>query len=515
VGVLGRVDRQGVGHLPHRHRVTPGTFYERLATHGHELVADEDFAHCYAPGRGRPSIPPSVMVRALLLATHDKTSDVESARRSRVDLDWRAALGVGDEVAGIGATTFSSFRARLVLHDADRQMFARTVERAVELGALKGEVTAIIDSSPVIGAGAVADTYTLVRQFTHQLAAVLAAQRPKAQALAARIPAAKPRIDWHDAAARRAHLAELVAVARALLAQAVGVDDPAVVEAAGRLGKVLDDDVEPDPDDGAPRIRQGVAPDRMVSASDPEQRHGRKSGSRRFDGHKAHVVGDEASELVLAVGIGAGNGADATPAAGLVRQTRWHGVRIGELLADMAYSDGDTRVAVEAAGAVLVAKVPPVSNGGRLAKTDFVIDLDAARVTCPAGQTTCDARPTTDAKGRATSRFHFPTAVCAACPLREQCVKGTRGRTIEISVHERRMAAARAAERDPEVADKLRRRAKVERKIDHLQDVGMAKARYRGRRKTLLQLRLAAVVVNLDRLVALDAFTATSRALAA
>lgn len=87
---------------------------------------------------------------------------------------------------------------------------------------LKGEVTAIIDSSPVIGAGAVADTDTLVRQVTHQLAAVLAAQRPKAQALAGRIPAAKPRIDWHAAAARRAHLAELVAVARALLAQAVG-----------------------------------------------------------------------------------------------------------------------------------------------------------------------------------------------------------------------------------------------------------------------------------------------------
>src|SRR5215217_7513906 len=36
----------------------PGTFYERLARHGHELVADEDFAHCYALGRGRPSIPP-------------------------------------------------------------------------------------------------------------------------------------------------------------------------------------------------------------------------------------------------------------------------------------------------------------------------------------------------------------------------------------------------------------------------------------------------------------------------
>src|SRR6266508_2158688 len=478
VGVLGRVDRQGVVRLPRRHRVTPGTFYERLATHGHELVADEDFAHCYAPGRGRPSIPPSVMVRALLLATHDKTSDVESARRSRVDLDWRAALGIGEEVTGIGATTFSSFRARLVLHDADQQVFARTVERAVELGVLKGEVTAIIDSSPVIGAGAVADTYALIRQLTHALAAALRAYRSKATALAGRIPAAKPRIDWHDPDARRAHLADLVAVARALLAQAAGVDDPAVVEAAGRLGKVLDDDVEADPDDEGPRIRQGVARDRIVSASDPEQRHGRKSSSRRFDGHKAHVVGDEASELVVAVGVGPGNGADGDAAAGLVAQARSHGVRVGELLADMAYSDGDTRTAVEAAGAVLVAKVPPVSNGGRLAKTEFTIDLDAGRVTCPAGQ-------------------------------------GARGRTIQISVHERRMATARAAERDPEVADKLRRRAKVERKIDHLQDVGMGKARYRGRRKTLLQLRLAAVVVNLDRLVALHAFTATSRALAA
>jgi transposase len=513
--VLGRVDRQGVVCLPRRHRVTPGTFYERLAAHGHELVSDDDFAHCDAPGRGRPSIPPSVMVRALLLATHDKTSDVESARRSRVDLDWRAALGIGDDFGGIGATTLCSFRARLLLHDADQQMFTRTVERAVELGVLKGEVTAIIDSSPVIGAGAVADTYALIRQLTHALAAVLAASRSKATALAGRIPAAKPRIDWHDPNAPRAHLADLVAVARVLLAQAAGVDDPAVVEAAGRLAKVLDDDVEPDPDDGAPRIRQGVARDRIVSATDPEQRHGRKSSSRRFDGYKTHLVTDEASELVVAVGVGPGNGADGEAAAGLVGRARSHGVRVGELLADMAYSNGDTRIAVEAAGAVLVAKVPPVTNGGRFAKTEFTIDLDAGRVTCPAGQITSDARATTDAKGRTTSRFHFPDAVCAVCPLREQCVKGARGRTIEISVHERRMAAARAAERDPEVADKLRRRAKVERKIDHLQDVGMGKARYRGRRKTLLQLRLAAVVVNLDRLVALHAFLPTSQALAA
>jgi hypothetical protein len=46
----------------------------------------------------------------------------------------------------------------------------------------------------------------------------------------------------------------------------------------------------------------------------------------------------------------------------------------------------------------------------------------------------------------------------------------------------------------------------VERKIDHLQDLGMGKARYRGRRKTRLQALLAATVANFKRLVVLDAF---------
>ncbi|NDU92956.1 MAG: transposase [Ferrovum sp.] len=59
------------------------------------------------------------MVRALLCATHDKTSDRESARRTRVDLDWRAAMGVDERFSGIGATTFSLFRARLVLAEDD------------------------------------------------------------------------------------------------------------------------------------------------------------------------------------------------------------------------------------------------------------------------------------------------------------------------------------------------------------------------------------------------------------
>ncbi|MGH9153783.1 MAG: hypothetical protein ACRD03_15590 [Acidimicrobiales bacterium] len=87
-----------------------------------------------------------------------------------------------------------------------------------------------------------------------------------------------------------------------------------MAEAADLLAKVVDQDVELDEDHKA-RIRRGVAPDRVVSHSDPEMRHGRKSASRRFDGHKAHVVSDEDSQMILGVEVGPGNGADGEAAA--------------------------------------------------------------------------------------------------------------------------------------------------------------------------------------------------------
>ena len=37
--------------------MTKGSFYERLADHGHEVISDEDFAHLYAEGKGPPFGP--------------------------------------------------------------------------------------------------------------------------------------------------------------------------------------------------------------------------------------------------------------------------------------------------------------------------------------------------------------------------------------------------------------------------------------------------------------------------
>lgn len=494
-----------------RHLVTKGSFYERLAEHGHEIVSDDDFAHLYSERKGRPSIPPSVMVRAMLCATHDRTSDAETSRRTRVDADWKAAMGVDDEFCGIAPTTFSLMRSRMVVHDADAELFKATLAKAVEAGIFKAKLTAIIDSSPVHGAGAVADTYELVRGFLRQVVRA-AGERLSEAARSAAEPfcGAKPDIDWQDPAARKAHLGELVAAGMALLVEAVHIDDPAVREPADMLAQVIDQDVESD-DGGDPRIRQGVAPDRVISHSDPEMRHGRKSASRRFDGHKLDIIGDEDSELILGVEVRAANASDGEGAVPLLEAVQGvDGVEVETLLGDMAYSDGDVREAVDEAGAELVAKVPAVTNAGRFPKTDFDVDTQAGRVRCPAGVTTTNAKKAKDHKGRPGLRFSFPAATCASCPLREQCVGGTKGRSIFVGRHHDRIAAARAAQAEAATQALLRRRSKIERKIDHLQDLGMRQARYRGRRKTRLQALLAATVANFKRLAVLGAFDATA-----
>jgi transposase len=515
VPVLGRVDPQAsfwdtefaVGHL-----VDGDSFYAKLARHGPQLVGDEDFAGWYAAGRGRPSIPPSILMRAVLLALHDGTSDRESARRVRMDLGWKHALGLPLDHSGFHPTTFSVFRSRIVLHAADERLFRRVVDRAVRAGVLPRRSLQLIDSSAVLGAGAVCDTYELLRRGISQLVRAAGAPTlPTAlrRRLARYLKDTKPRINWQDPAARRAELGRMVAAADRLLAATAG--RPELAEAAELLRRLVDQDVErTPPDGGGPKVKQQVAPDRIISTRDPDMRHGRKSKQHRFDGYKLHVVEEPSSELVTAVDVTPANTPDGQVAAALVRQAGRHGVAPRELVGDMAYGAGDVRAEVAAAGATVVAKVPPHANAGRFGKHDFTVDLaDPARprATCPAGVVATEVRGNgRDRRGRSRATLFFPASACAACPLRARCVGGTGPRTLMLNHHELLLQQARAAEHVPGVRRKLRRRPVIERKIAHLKRHGLGRARWVGRRKVLLQARLTATLVNLERLFVLDGF---------
>jgi len=508
--MLGTADRQGslLGVDSLLARLFEGdddSFYARLAARGDEIVRDEDFAPCYAEGRGRPSIPPSLLMKAVLCQIRDDVSDREAARRAAKDLDWKRALGIEADDIPFHHSTLSVFRSRLMVNDADEVALVATIERAVAAELFAKKVLAIADSTGVMGAAAVADTYELIRQAINRL--VAAAGGPKALPSRLRRRArdykrSKADIDWADPTARREELGGLVGMARELLAATAARPDCA--EAAELLGRIVDQDVDGQPPDGGgPTIRRGVAADRVVSVVDPDMRHGRKSPSARVDGYKAHVLSDHDTELVLAVATTAANEPDGPEAAPLVAGTAALGVAVEEMLGDTAYGDGDTRVAVEAVGVKVTAKTQPPASTGRFPKTDFLIDLEIPSATCPAGLTTTHTGWSTDGKGRRVAVLKFGD-LCDGCPLRGACTTNRDGRSLTLNYHEARLQAARREQARPSTRRKLRRRSLVERKLAELKMHGMGKARYRGARRVLLQLRLTATVVNFKRLFALE-----------
>jgi transposase len=64
------------------------SFFGLLARHGERIVSDEEFADCYAQGRGRPSIPPGTLAKVLLLAYRCGLSDRQAMEAVRFDLRW-------------------------------------------------------------------------------------------------------------------------------------------------------------------------------------------------------------------------------------------------------------------------------------------------------------------------------------------------------------------------------------------------------------------------------------------
>ena len=507
------------------------SFYGLLASLRGRLFRDAEFAEFYCPDNGRDSVPPSLLATALLLQSHDKVSDAEAKARADFDLRWKVALGIAVEDRPFAKSTLQVFRAQLILHDKVREVFESSLRLARESGYLKGRgMRLALDTTNILGRGAVKDTYDLLADGIVKLARALAqlkginvGQWAKSQGyhryhryLGSSVKG-EAAIDWSDRQARAALLAGIVADADRLLelsrqAQGELPEDSAerqrIVAAAELLGQLLLQDVERT--EGGASLRDGVSRDRMMSVHDPEMRHGHKSSSRRFDGHKAAIVVDTDSQLITAVEVLRGNVPDNLGALELVEQSEANtGVPVEEAMGDAAYGDGHTRQAFADAGRTLIARVPGRPNRSHFPKEGFRIDLEVGFCTCPAGEVTRTIIPAgrrTDQMGLTyrLEAFRFDAAVCGACSLRPQCLaaKPGTGRTVRLHPQEALLQQARALQQSEAFSEYRRRRVVVEHRLARLVQLGIRQSRYFGRIKTRFQLYLAATVANLTLVVA-------------
>jgi transposase len=485
------------------------SFYALLAEHGDRVVRDEDFAECYSERRGRPSIPPSLLAKVLLLAYREGLSDERAMEAVRFDLRWKVALDLPVDHPGFHATSLVRFRARLLLHGKERLVFKRSLELAAELGLLEGEAEQIVDSTPMLGAAAVQDTATLVRAGVRRLLdAVEAADAEAVEDIAAGLrcdysrPRVKPEGDWQDPDARMELLAEVARDAeralRAVEGDAELMAAHEVAEAAGLLREIVGQEFEVS-DDEVPRRRRGRRSRRIVSAHDAEMRHGRTTAARGFTGYKLHAAAATEVPIVTAISLSPANEHDGHHARALVDQQPG-GRRPKRLIGDTAYGNIEARERLAERSVSVLAPVHTTSpKDGTIPKDEFAIDLETDTVTCPQGKTTPIYKPSRNRPSATGERVaRFARSDCEPCPLRQQCAPGGR-RDIRISRREDLRQAALRELADPAERDHLKRtRPLIERLLGLIvHRYRGRKSRYRGARKSVFQAVWTAVLVNL------------------
>ena len=412
-------------------------------------------------------------------------------------------------------SALQEFQARLVLHEQGEALLKKSIDEARRAGYVTSrKIRVALDTTPTLGKGAVKDTYNLLADGIEKLACRLAEVAGEAIASWADTQdlhryfgsslKGEAAIDWNDKAQRDQLLTQIVEDGRRLLSLAEQArhehpeHDEAIQADAALLERLIRQDVEEKPGGGC-QVKQGTEKDRLISVHDPEMRHGRKSASKTFNGHKAAVAVDMESQLICGVEVLAANAGDQEKALELVHQAeRVMEAPVEETVGDCAYGGGPTRKAFADEQRLLTAKVPASHNGDCFPKTAFAIDLDRMEVRCPAGQITTEYKSSGQ---NCAGRFVFADATCQACALRSQCVGGQGPRSINIQHEERLQQQARSYNQTEAGKKSLRERVVVEHGIARLVRLGIRQSRYFGKTKTRFQVIMAAVVANLSLVV--------------
>src|SRR3954471_6853320 len=143
-----------------------------LRRHRHELFDDgfqDELATMYrSTGAGKPARPPALLAMAVLVQGYLGMSDAEMIELTVVDLRVQMVLGcLGADAPPFSQGALQEFRERLIAADLDRRLLERTVavakqSQAFDYRKLPQTLRVAIDSSPLVGAGRVEDTFNLL-----------------------------------------------------------------------------------------------------------------------------------------------------------------------------------------------------------------------------------------------------------------------------------------------------------------------------------------------------------------
>lgn len=523
--------------------VEPGTLLWLLARHA-GLICPMWLVRSWE-GSGEPGRDPwpvRVLLPLLLLQFSEAGISRRGAmRRACTDAGWRAAMGLSFRDRTPDRRVVGRFERFLLGRDPEtgvpryHRLFFDIGRVCIDAGVVGRRPVWATDSTPMICYGAVLDTVrqlgdgavSLAREWAKAKGTTLErlAEAWKCPLLLAKSIKGHFRHDWSDQVARSNMVDEVAATALTVAARLR--DEVETVRANKRKGllrrcrnlvRVVAQDLERD-EEGRLVIATRVMADRLVSYTDPEARHGRKSQSVTFDGFKVHVLGDVVSGFIASLCVTPGNVHDGTPACRLVVRAKELVGDIERVLGDTAYGGARLRHLVRGVVGVEIVAPPPSDrqHPDGLGKQDFAVDFERHTMTCPQGNTVEQS----SWSWVGDDNVHVPTfkwdaAVCGACPVRARCLGPSRPpregeparkplgpnahKRVLLHPYEADLRAARAAWKDPQVRQDYRTRSQCERIVNQMTRHGARQARRWGLAGAQLQAHMIGLGCNLTLL---------------
>ncbi|WP_216918005.1 IS1182 family transposase [Nocardia noduli] len=484
------------------------------------VFVDAEFAGLFSR-RGRPAVAPALLALVSVLQFAEGLTDRQAAQAVRARIDWKYALGLELTDPGFDYSVLSEFRSRLIEGCLEDRVFDAILEAARGAGLLREGGRQRTDSTHVLAVVRDLNRLQFVTEALRAALNVLAVAAPRWLA-----EIAEP--EWFDRYSARSEDTRFPSrwAARAAHADQVGADGMTVLSAVAA---------------GAPWLRQLPAVEllrriwvqqyhvtdgavtwrdkkdlppaaiRYCSPYDDQARTGTKRDAS-WNGYKVHLTETcepDAPHLITHVATTVAPIPDMEMTAAIHSRLARLDLLPAEHLVDAGYIDADLLTGSrEQHGVELLgpAKAPTgwqATAGHGFALSDFLIDWDNERVTCPQNTLSNSWKTDNPPGGVAVVKIRFPAAACRVCPVHEQCTRSTTGRrlTIRHRAQHQALQHARAEQQTRQWQQRYQHRAGVEGTIAQGVRVhGLRRSRYRGLPKTRLQHLLTAAGINLNRL---------------
>ena len=436
----------------------------------------------YCENFGRPAKEPEMMFKLLFLKKLYDLSDETLIRSAQTDMAYKFFLDLEPEAKMIDPSLPTKFRKTRITEDILEEMLKETIQQALNKGLIKSG-TIIVDSTHTNASVRAKSPTQILRDMSKQLRKEI---YKNAFELSEKFPE-KPSLE--------AGLEEETAYTKELL---LALEDG--IAACGNekiqgISKKMKELLENE------QIRD------IRSKDDKDAKFGHKTATSTFYGYKNHIAMTE-DRMIAGISVTHGGAPDGQELPGLIEKAQRNGVKVTEVIGDMAYVSDDN---LEACGKkiTLIARTNTAVAAAANGKLDegFCFNKDAGILQCPAGELAMRVEKRAAQNGNTYLRYIFSKVKCRKCPLSESCRVGrpkAKERSYSITQVSKKNQERLEFETSEFFKERMKIRHRIEEKNGELKEAhGLRRADSTGLFAMELQMYFTAFVANIKRITRL------------